>query len=157
MKLLLKLRLPIVMGNDLAGTVAATGPDVSRFKPGDRIYARVDKTRLGCFAERAVVRDADAAAFPTRLSFEEAASIPLVGLTAWQALVDYSDLRAGQTVLIHAGAGGVGTFAIQLAKHLGARVVTTASAAKAEFLCGLGADQVIVPHRRASCPRGTSW
>jgi NADPH:quinone reductase-like Zn-dependent oxidoreductase len=119
------------------------GAGVTRFKVGDAIYARLDKHRIGAFAEYAVVRAAVAAPKPVNLTFEEAASLPLVGLTAWQALIDLGHLQAGQKVLIHAGSGGVGTFAIQLARHLGAKVYTTVGQRNAELVQQLGADVAI--------------
>jgi alcohol dehydrogenase len=142
-KLILPYRLPIVLGNDLAGVVVQAGPQVKQFKVGDEVYARPHKDRIGAFAQYISINEDDVALKPRLLSMEEAASIPLVGLTAWQALVDRAQLRKGQKVLIHAGSGGVGTFAIQLAKHLGASVATTASAANAEMMKSLGADIVI--------------
>jgi NADPH:quinone reductase-like Zn-dependent oxidoreductase len=114
----------------VAGVVVRVGALVRKFKPGDEVYARPDKDRIGTFAEFIAVDEDDLAPKPARLTMAEAAAIPLVGLTAWQALVEIANLRAGQRVFIHAGAGGVGTFAIQLAKHLGATVATTTSAAK---------------------------
>jgi len=116
---------------------------VRRFKPGDEVYARVDKDRIGTFAERIAVAEVDLALKPVSISIEEAGSLPLVALTAWQALVERGNLQAGQKVLIHAGAGGVGSIAIQLAKHLGATVATTASASNADFVRELGADTVV--------------
>jgi alcohol dehydrogenase len=116
---------------------------VRRFKPGDEVYARPPKDRIGAFAEFIAIKEDAVALKPKALSMEEAASIPLVGLTAWQALIERGQLKKGQKVLIHAGSGGVGTFAIQLAKHLGATVATTASAANAELMKQLGADIVI--------------
>jgi NADPH:quinone reductase-like Zn-dependent oxidoreductase len=142
-KVLLRYRMPLTLGNDLSGVVEAVGANVTRFKVGDAIYARLDKQRIGALADYALVSESAAARKPERLSHEEAASIPLVGLTAWQALVEIGQLAAGQKVLIHAGSGGVGTFAIQLAKQLGAFVATTASARNAELVKRLGADQVI--------------
>ncbi|GAA2158356.1 MULTISPECIES: NADP-dependent oxidoreductase [Glycomyces] len=142
-KLFLPYRLPQVLGNDVAGTVLRVGPDVRRFKPGDEVYGRPDKDRIGTFAERIAVAEDDLALKPASIGFEAAGSLPLVALTAWQALVERGGLRAGQKVLIHAGAGGVGSIAIQLAKHLGATVATTVSAANADFVRGLGADVVI--------------
>jgi NADPH:quinone reductase-like Zn-dependent oxidoreductase len=143
LKPVLPYRLPIVLGNDLAGVVVKVGRDVRRFQPGDEVYARPDQGRIGTFAEFISVNEDDVALKPRELTMEEAASIPLVGLTAWQALVEKANLQAGQKVLIHAGSGGVGTFAIQLAKHLGATVATTTSAANAEWVQRLGADIVI--------------
>jgi NADPH:quinone reductase-like Zn-dependent oxidoreductase len=142
-KLLLPYRLPLILGNEFAGVVARVGSDVRRFKPGDEVYARPDKSRIGTFAQFIAVREADLAIKPKRLTMEQAASIPLVGLTAWQALVEIAQLKKGQKVLIHAGAGGVGTFAIQLAKHLGAIVATTTSTANVELVKRLGADRVV--------------
>lgn len=142
-KLILPYRLPLILGNDLAGVVARVGSRVRRFKPGDQVYARPPKDRIGTFAEFIAIEEDAVALKPTVLSMEEAASIPLVGLTAWQALVERAQLKRGQKVLIHAGSGGVGSFAIQLAKHLGATVVTTASAANTGLMKQLGADIVI--------------
>lgn len=142
-KLVLPYRPPLVLGHDLAGVVVKVGARVQRFKPGDEVYARVDDFHIGTFAEFIAVREASLALKPKGLSMEEAASIPLVGLTAWQALVDRAGLKAGQKVFIQAGSGGVGTFAIQLARHLGATVATTTSAANAALVAGLGADVVI--------------
>jgi len=142
-KLILPYRLPLILGNDVAGTVLDVGPQVRRFKPGDEVYARLDEDRIGGFAERISVKEASLAFKPANLTMEEAASIPLVGLTAWQVLVDTAQLQAGQKVLIHAGSGGVGTVAIQLAKRLGAFVATTTSTANVEWVRRLGADLVI--------------
>lgn len=142
-KLLLPYRLPLIMGNDCAGVVVRVGARVKRFKVGDEVYARPHQDRIGTFAERIAIKEDGLALKPKTLSIEEAASIPLVGLTAWQALVEKGQLKKGQKVLIHAGSGGVGTFAIQLAKHLGATVATTASAANTDMLKKLGADIVI--------------
>lgn len=142
-KQILPYTLPLILGNDLAGVVIEVGAKVNSFKPGDEVYARPDTTRIGTFAERIAVAEADLALTPTSISMEEAASLPLVALTAWQALVERGKLQPGQKVLIHAGAGGVGSIAIQLAKHLGATIATTASAANADFVRGLGADIVI--------------
>lgn len=142
-KLFLPYRPPFVLGHDLAGTVLRVGANVRRFKPGDEVYGRPRDHRVGTFAELIAVDAADLALKPERLSMEEAASIPLVGLTAWQALVEVGKVKPGQKVFIQAGSGGVGTFAIQLAKHLGATVATTTSAANAELVKSLGADVVI--------------
>jgi len=142
-KLLLPYRLPLIMGNDCAGVVVRVGSGVTRFKVGDEVYARPHQDRIGTFAERIAIHADDVALKPKTLSMTEAAAMPLVGLTAWQALVEKGQLKKGQTVLIHAGSGGVGTVAIQLAKHLGATVATTASAANADMLKRLGADIVI--------------
>jgi alcohol dehydrogenase len=142
-KVLLKYRFPLILGNDLCGVVEAVGPSVTGFAPGDEVYARLDKERIGALAEYALVRQSAAAKKPATLDAVQAASIPLVGLTAWQALIELGRLGAGQKVLIHAGSGGVGTFAIQLAKHLGAEVATTVGARNAELVRKLGADVVI--------------
>jgi NADPH:quinone reductase-like Zn-dependent oxidoreductase len=143
LKLVLPYRLPFILGNDLAGVVSRVGPRVSRFKQGDAVYARPHQNRIGAFAEFISVNEEDVALKPPRLTMEEAASIPLVGLTAWQALIERANLRKGQKVLIHAGSGGVGTFAIQLAKHVGAIVATTTSTANVDLVKNLGADIVI--------------
>jgi len=116
---------------------------VRRYKPGDEVYARPDKNRIGTFAEFIAVSEDDLAIKPKSLTMEEAASIPLVGLTAWQALIEKGKLKKGQKVLIHAGSGGVGTFAIQLAKHVGATVATTTSTANIDLVRRLGAEIVI--------------
>jgi NADPH:quinone reductase-like Zn-dependent oxidoreductase len=142
-KLFLSYRLPIVLGNDVAGVVVRVGSRVRRFNPGDEVYARPDKDRIGTFAEFISMDEDDLALKPENLSMEEAASIPLVGLTAWQALIERANLAKGQKVLIHAGSGGVGTIAIQLAKHVGATVATTTSTANVELVERLGADVVI--------------
>lgn len=134
---------PLILGHDLAGIVVAVGPDVRRFNLGDAVYARPHDMHIGTFAERIAINEADVAAKPANLSMTEAASIPLVGLTAWQVLVETAKVKRGQKVLIHAGSGGVGTLAIQIAKHLGATVATTASAANADLVRSLGADIVI--------------
>ena len=142
-KLMLPYRLPLILGNDVAGVVIRVGPKVRRFKPGDEVYARPDRGRIGTFAEFIAMNEADVAMKPGNLTMEEAASIPLVALTAWQALVEIAKLKKGQRVLIHAGSGGVGTFAIQLAKYLGATVATTTSTANVALAKSLGADVVI--------------
>lgn len=142
-KLILPYRLPLILGNDVAGTVVRVGSRVSRFKPGDEVYARPDQDRIGTFAEYIAVKEASLARKPANLSMEEAASIPLVALTAWQVLVETANVKKGQKVLIHAGSGGVGTIAIQLAKHLGAYVATTTSTRNVAWVKALGADVVI--------------
>lgn len=142
-KLILPYRLPLILGNDVAGTVVKTGACVSQFKPGDEVYARPDKDRMGTFAEFIALNKRDVAMKPKNLQMEEAASIPLVGLTAWQALIEKADLKRGQKVFIQAGSGGVGTIAIQLAKHLGATVATTTSGDNVDWVRKLGADVVI--------------
>jgi NADPH:quinone reductase-like Zn-dependent oxidoreductase len=135
--------VPYVPGFDLSGVVVAVGDGVSRFAPGDEIFAMLDLRRGGAYAEYALVKEGEAAARPMRVSHAEAASLPLVALTAWQALFETADLQPGQTVLIHAGAGGVGTAAIQLAAWRGARVITTASEENHDFVRALGADVAI--------------
>ena len=136
-------RLPLVLGNDLAGTVVRVGSSVTRFAVGDEVYARPDKDRIGTFAELIAVHQDDLAPKPATLTMAEAASLPLVALTAWQALVERAHVQPGQKVLIHAGAGGLGSIAVQLAKALGAHVATTASTAKVDLVKDLGADVVI--------------
>lgn len=142
-KQVLPYKLPLVLGHDLAGTVIRTGSKVRDFKPGDEVYARPSTDRIGTFAQRIAVAEDDLALKPATASMEEAGSLPLVALTAWQALVEQGNVQPGQKVLIHAGAGGVGSIAIQLAKYLGATVATTASGSNADFVRGLGADVVI--------------
>jgi alcohol dehydrogenase len=142
-KLILPYKTPFVLGHDVAGVVAKVGARVQQFKVGDEVYARPADHRIGTFADFIAVKEADVALKPKKLSMEEAASIPLVGLTAWQALIEKGKLKKGQKVFIQAGSGGVGTFAIQLAKYLGAAVATTTSAANMELVKSLGADVVI--------------
>ncbi|ACM25171.1 NADP-dependent oxidoreductase [Agrobacterium sp. SHOUNA12C] len=142
-KLILPYRLPLILGNDAAGVVVRVGSRVRRFKPGDEVYARPAKDRIGTFAEFIAMNEADVAAKPKSLTMEEAASMPLVALTAWQALVERAKLKKGQKVLIHAGSGGVGAIAIQLAKHIGATVATTTSTANVDLVRSLGADVVV--------------
>src|SRR5947208_8314177 len=142
-KLLLPYRLPLILGNELAGVVLRVGSKVQNFKPGDEVYGRPDKNRIGTFAEFIAMNEADVALKPKNLTMEEAASIPVVGLTAWQVLIERANLKQGQKVLIHAGSGGVGTFAIQLAKHIGATVATTTSTANVDLVKSPGVDVVI--------------
>lgn len=142
-KLILPYRLPLVLGHDVAGVVIRVGPRVRRFKLGDEVYARPDDFRIGTFAEFVAVKEDSLALKPKNITMEEAASIPLVGLTAWQALVEKAKLKKGQKVFIQAGSGGVGSFAIQLAKHLGATVATTTSTGNVALVKSLGADVVI--------------
>jgi alcohol dehydrogenase len=142
-KLILPYKTPFVLGHDVAGVITKTGAKVSRFKVGDEVYARPADHRIGTFAELIAINEADVALKPKRLSMEEAASVPLVALTAWQALVEKANLKKGQKVFIQAGSGGVGTIAIQLAKHIGATVATTTSTANVEWVKALGADVVI--------------
>ncbi|MEN5202994.1 NADP-dependent oxidoreductase [Stenotrophomonas sp. TWI700] len=142
-KVILAYRLPLILGNDLAGTVERVGASVRQFKPGDEVYARPDDDRIGAFAEFIAVKSTSVALKPSNLTMVEAASLPLVALTAWQALVETAQLKPGQKVFIQAGSGGVGTVAIQLAKHLGAFVATTTSTPNVTWVKDLGADVVI--------------
>ncbi len=142
-KRFLPYRFPLVLGHDAAGVVVRVGARVQRFKVGDEVYARPDDGRIGTFAEFIAIRETSVARKPKRLTMEEAASLPLVGLTAWQALIEIARLKKGQRVFIQAGSGGVGTLAIQLARHVGAFVATTTSAANAPWVQALGADLVI--------------
>lgn len=142
-KTILPYKMPVALGHDLAGTVIRTGAKVTGFRAGDRVYSRPRDFRIGTFAERIAVDEADVALAPASISAVEAASLPLVALTAWQAVVEKGNVQAGQKILIHAGAGGVGTIAIQLAKHLGAQVATTVSGKNTDFVRKLGADVVI--------------
>lgn len=142
-KMLLKYEMPLILGNDFSGVITKVGSKVTRFKVGDEIYARPRKNKIGTFAEYIAIHEDDIALKPKNLSFEEAASIPLVGLTSYQALHDIMHLQQGQKILIHAGSGGVGTFAIQLAKIMGATVTTTASEAGTNLVKSLGADEII--------------
>ncbi|MBK3633125.1 NADP-dependent oxidoreductase [Streptomyces sp. MBT97] len=142
-KQILPYKLPLILGNDVAGTVIGVGAAVRGFRPGDEVYARPDQDRIGTFAERIAVAEGDLALKPASISMNEAGSLPLAALTAWQALVERGKVRPGQKVLIHAGAGGVGSIAIQLAAHLGASVATTASGSNAAYVRALGADTVI--------------
>ncbi|MDQ0700958.1 NADP-dependent oxidoreductase [Streptomyces sp. W4I9-2] len=142
-KAFLPYRLPLVLGNDLAGTVVRVGRSVTGFAVGDEVYARPDKDRIGTFAEFIAVHQDDLAPKPATLTMAEAASLPLVALTAWQALVQRAHVQPGQKVLIHAGAGGLGSIAVQLAKALGAQVATTVSTAKVVLARDLGADIVV--------------
>lgn len=135
--------LPLVLGHDVAGTVIGTGAKVQGIKSGDQVFARPRDHRIGTFAERIAVDESDLSLAPTTISPVEAASLPLVALTAWQALVVKGNVKPGQRVLVHAGAGGVGSITIQLAKHLGAQVATTASEKNADFVRDLGADVVV--------------
>jgi NADPH:quinone reductase-like Zn-dependent oxidoreductase len=142
-KLILPYALPLVAGHDVAGVVTRVGSRVRQFKAGDEVYARPADHRIGTFAEFIAVNENDVAPKPRNVTMEEAASIPLVGLTAWQALVERAHLKKGQKVFIQAGSGGVGSFAIQLAKHIGATVATTTGSANTDWVKSLGADIVI--------------
>lgn len=142
-KLILPYKLPITLGHDLAGIVIKTGSNVTRFKVGDEVYARPADFQIGTLAEYLAVSENDLALKPRNLSMDEASSVPLVALTAWQALVEIGKLKKGQKVFIQAGSGGVGIIAIQLAKHLGATVATTAGKGSFDLLKQLGADVLI--------------
>ena len=142
-KPVLHFQLPATLGSDLAGVVIEVGSDVTRFKAGDAVFANIFDLGTGAIAEFAVVPESAAALKPVNLDFVQAASIPMVGLTSWQALKERANLRAGQKVFIPAGSGGIGTFAIQLAKHLGAIVGTTTSTGNVELVRRLGADEVV--------------
>jgi NADPH:quinone reductase-like Zn-dependent oxidoreductase len=139
----LPFEFPIILGWDAAGVVAKTGKNVSNFKEGDRVFARPATTRNGTYAEFTAVEEDLLAKIPDNIPFEEAAAVPLAGLTAWQCLVDFGGIKKGNKVLIHAGSGGVGSYAIQFAKHFGAYVATTASGKNETFVKELGADQFI--------------
>jgi NADPH:quinone reductase-like Zn-dependent oxidoreductase len=142
-KPILRFQLPATLGSDLAGVVIAVGDRVTRFKTGDAIFASLFDLGAGSLAEFAIVPEAVAALKPANLDFVQAASIPMVGLTAWQALKERARVMPGQKVFIPAGSGGIGTFAIQFAKHLGAKVGTTTSTGNVELVRSLGADEIV--------------
>lgn len=142
-KIFLPYKTPFINGHDMAGVITEAGAKVSAFKVGDEVYARPADFKIGTFAEYIAVNENDLSLKPKNILMEEAASIPLVGLTSWQALVEIANLQKGQKVFIQAGSGGVGTFAIQLAKHIGAFVATTTSSANTALVKSLGADLVI--------------
>ncbi|WP_431700221.1 NADP-dependent oxidoreductase [Pseudomonas sp. BR20] len=142
-KLILPYTFPLIMGNDVAGVVVRVGSGVRSFKPGDEVYARPPDARIGGFAELIAIEESALALKPKNTSMEQAAALPLVALTAWQVLVETARLKKGQKVFIQAGSGGVGSIAIQLAKHLGAFVATTTSTPNVEWVKALGADVVI--------------
>ncbi len=142
-KMLVPYSFPLILGHDVAGKVIAVGKNVRQFAVGDEVFARPRDGRIGAFAEKIAIHQDDVAKKPSNLSMADAAGLPLVALTAWQALVEIAQVKAGQKVFIHAGAGGVGTIAIQLAKYLGAFVATTTSTANVDFVKSLGADVVI--------------
>ena len=154
-KAILPYKLPIALGHDMAGVVVRVGRNVRDFKPGDAVYSRVPDGHIGTLAEFIAVRASDVALKPANLTMVEAASIPLVGLTAWQSLVERAGIKKGDKVLIQAGSGGVGTFAIQLARHLGATVATTASGASKDFLTSLGAD-IVIDYRKDAFEKALS-
>ncbi|MCA1020825.1 NADP-dependent oxidoreductase [Halobacillus litoralis] len=134
---------PIILGWDVAGVVTEVGEDVKSFSPGDRVFARPDTTRFGTYAEYTTVDEHLLAALPKGVTFEEAAAVPLAGLTAWQCLVDFSNIKEGDRVLVHAGSGGVGHYAVQIAKHMGAYVAATASGKNRDWVEKLGVDRFI--------------
>lgn len=142
-KPVLQFQLPATIGSDLAGVVTQVGSQVTRFKVGDAVFASIFDTGKGALAEFAVIPESAAALKPANLDFVEAASIPMVGLTSWQALKERADIQRGQKVFIPAGSGGIGTFAIQLAKYFGATVATTTSSKNLALVKSLGADQVV--------------
>src|SRR5438309_2736579 len=137
------ITLPFIPGYDIAGVVEKTGAKIAKFKPGDSVYAYLSLKDGGGYAEYAVATEVEAAPKPKSIRFVEAAGVPVVALTAWQALIDTAKLSVGQTVLIHGGSGGVGSFAIQIAKARGAKVIATASTANQDLLKQLGADVAI--------------
>jgi NADPH:quinone reductase-like Zn-dependent oxidoreductase len=142
-KQLIKYQRPFTLGHDLSGVITEVGADVRGFKVGDEVYARPRDLHIGAFAEQIAIDADDIALKPASLSFEEAAAVPLVALAAWQALVDVADVQPGQKVLVHAGAGGLGSTVVQVAKHLGAHVATTAHTNDVDNVRALGADEVI--------------
>ncbi len=142
-KPVLRFQLPATLGSDLAGVVVEVGNRVTRFKPGDAVFASIFDLGTGALTEFAVVPESAAALKPANLDFVQAASIPMVGLTSWQALKDRARLKPGQKLFVPAGSGGIGTFAIQLAKYLGAKVGTTTSTGNVDLVRSLGADEVI--------------
>lgn len=135
--------LPVTLGWDVAGVVTQVGASVSNFKVGDEVFSRPDISRDGTYADFVAVKADEAVLKSDKLDFAQAASLPLAGITAWQCLVDVGQLQSGQRVLIHAGAGGVGHLAIQIAKAKGATVIATASTANQALLTELGADQAV--------------
>ena len=142
-KQLIKYKRPFVLGHDLSGVITKVGSDVRGYKVGDEVYARPRDLRIGAFAEQVAIDADDVALKPHSLSFEEAAAVPLVALAAWQALVEMAAVQPGQKVLVHAGAGGLGSTVIQVAKHLGAYVATTAHTNDLDTVRSLGADEII--------------
>ena len=136
-------KLPLIPGMDVSGIIEATGPNAKKFKAGDAVYAYLSFQEQGAYAQFCIAKETETSLKPKNINFEQAASVPLAGTTAWQALIDTAKLKAGQTVLIHGGSGGVGHFAIQIAKAKGARVIATASTANQDLLKQLGADEAI--------------
>ena len=142
-KLLLRYNTPFVLGHDVAGIVTRVGADVRDYQVGDEVYSRPRDLRIGAFAEFIAIDQADVALKPKSLTMQQAAAVPLVALAAWQALVEVADVKPGQKVLVHAGAGGLGSTVVQLARHLGAYVATTARGTDEEKVRALGADEII--------------
>lgn len=143
LKVILPYEFPLILGNDCSGVVTEVGREVTRFKVGDAVYSRVADNHIGTFAQEIVTAEAAVAHKPAGLSHAEAASLPMVLLTAYQVLTEAAQLRPGQSVLIHGGAGAVGSMAIQVARHLGLKVATTVSGKDADFVKGLGAETVV--------------
>jgi NADPH:quinone reductase-like Zn-dependent oxidoreductase len=136
-------RLPLTLGWDVSGVVEAVGANARRLRVGDLVYSRPDIARDGSYAEYVAVRESEVALRPTTISHVDAASLPLAGITAWEAIVNVGQVTSGQSVLVHAAAGGVGSLAVQLAKWRGAEVIATTSARNADLVAFLGADEVI--------------
>lgn len=147
MKPLLSYKLPLILGTDISGKIIEVGSSITRFKIGDEVYAGLSTSKMGAFAEYVSVKENELSLKPKNLNFEEAASIPLVGLTVYQALHDIAKVTTGQKVFIKAGSGGIGSFAIQFAKALGAEVATTTSSKNSQFVQQLGADHIIDYHK----------
>lgn len=143
MKEMIPLEFPHIMGFDVSGEITEVGKAVTGFKVGDAVFARANQQDAGAIAQTARLKATEMALKPENISHQEAASVPLAGLTAWQALISKANLKSGDKVLIHAGSGGVGTLAIQIAKHFGAHVATTCSVRNADLVRNLGADVVI--------------
>jgi NADPH:quinone reductase-like Zn-dependent oxidoreductase len=143
MKEMIPLKFPHIMGFDVSGEITEVGRTVTDFKVGDAVFARANQQDAGAIAQTARLKATEMALKPENISHQEAASVPLAGLTAWQALISKANLKSGDKVLIHAGSGGVGTLAIQIAKHFGAHVATTCSARNADLVRNLGANVVI--------------
>lgn len=143
LQVVVKHKMPLIMGHDCAGVIAKVGAAVTNFKVGDEVYTQHGTEKPGTLAEFVAAKAAYVARKPTNTTFEEAASLPLVGLTSWQGMLDKGGLKKGDKVFIPAGSGGVGTFAVQLAKHVGAHITSTTSARNIEFVKSLGADRVL--------------
>ncbi|MFL6193080.1 MAG: NAD(P)-dependent alcohol dehydrogenase [Thermoanaerobaculia bacterium] len=157
LRLVMPAKFPLILGYDVAGEVEAVGPEVTRFQPGDPVFGAVDPGQGGSYAERAVARESALAPLPGRLSWEEAASLPVAGLTALQALRDHGELVAGERVLINGASGGVGHFAVQIAFAMGAAVTGVASHGNLDFLRGLGAQEAIDYEEEDFAGRDDAW